>query len=84
MDEKTWDEHIKIIISQRLLHSNGHYFSFSYLCISRLYSAAQIYPNYAYAYYTRISICAHTRVYAHVYVSLLYLPISFFIWSIVG
>ena len=37
MDEKIWAEHIKNIISQRLLHSNGHYFFFSYLCISRLH-----------------------------------------------
>lgn len=37
MNEKIWAEHIKNIISQRLLHSNGHDFSFSYLCVSRLY-----------------------------------------------
>lgn len=37
MNEKIWAEHIKNIISQRLLYSNGHDFSFSYLCVSRLY-----------------------------------------------
>ena len=38
----------------------------------------------SYFAYTRMSIRAHTRVYTRVYVSLLCIPIRFFIWSIVG
>ena len=34
--------------------------------------------------YTRMSVRAHIRVYTHVYVSLLCIPISFFMWSIVS
>ena len=37
------------------------------------YSAAQIYPNYAYAYYTHIYHYAHIRAYLGTYVSLCYL-----------
>ena len=43
-----------------------------------------------YSAYTRISICAHIRIYTHTYtyirayVSLLCIPISFFMWSIVS
>ena len=38
----------------------------------------------AYFAYTRMSIRTRTCVYTRVYVSLLCIPISFFIWSIVG
>ena len=63
------------------------------------YSADQIYPNYAYAYYTSVSCVyayvhmrIYTRIYVHmsihaytrVYVPLLCIPLSFFIRSIVS
>ena len=48
-----------------------------------MYSAAQNYANYAYAYYMRI-FCVNVYVHTRVYVSLFFIPISFFVWSIVS
>lgn len=57
MNEKIWAEHIKNIISQRLLHSNGHDFSFSYLCVSRLYIFNMIFIQWDSFYSPKYSSC---------------------------
>ena len=80
---------LAVIINSRLCCNSARSHQTTSFCLQmtrKTYSAAQIhvYPNYSYAYYTRMSIRARTCVYTRVYVSLLCIPISFFIWSIVG
>jgi len=91
----TFDKYSKACVNKTLLSNS----------MQSIYSAAQIFANYAYAYYTSVfcvyayvNTCTYTHVYTHiymyirirthvyvhVYVSLLCIPISFFMWSIVG